>query len=34
MSKLEKHFDKFRKNTIGNDQYFDTPYGKQKMIYL
>ncbi len=33
MSKLEKHFEKFRQNTIGHDQYFDTPYGKQKMIY-
>ncbi len=33
MSKLEKHFEKFKKNTIGNDQYFETPYGKQKMIY-
>jgi len=33
MSMLEKHFEKFRKNTIGNDQYFETPYGKQKMIY-
>ncbi len=33
MSKLAQHFEKFRKNTIGNGQYFDTPYGRQKMIY-
>ncbi len=33
MSMLEKHFEKFRKNTVGTDQYFETPYGKQKMIY-
>ena len=33
MNTLEQHFNKFRQNTIGNDQYFDTPYGKQKMIY-
>jgi len=33
MSKLEQYFEKFRKNTIGNNQYFDTPYGRQKMIY-
>ncbi|RLD86974.1 MAG: selenocysteine lyase, partial [Bacteroidetes bacterium] len=33
MSILEKHFEKFRKNTIGNNQYFETPCGKQKMIY-
>ncbi len=33
MSKLEQYFEKFRENTIGNNQYFDTPYGKQKMIY-
>lgn len=33
MSKLEQHFERFRKNIIGNEQYFETPYGKQKMIY-
>ncbi len=33
MQNLEKHFEKFRKNTIGNEQYFETPYGRQKMIY-
>lgn len=30
---LEKYFDKFRKNIIGIDQSFETPYGTQKMIY-
>ena len=33
MQNLEKHFEKFRKNTIGNEQYFETPYGRKKMIY-
>jgi selenocysteine lyase/cysteine desulfurase len=33
MSKLESHFSKFKKNIIGNDLYFDTPYGRKKMIY-
>lgn len=27
------HFEAFRKNIIGNDLYFDTPYGKKRMIY-
>jgi len=30
---MEKYFEKFRKNTIGHDLVFDSPYGKQKMIY-
>lgn len=33
MDSLEKYFEKFRNNTIGNDQYFETPYGRKKMIY-
>ncbi len=33
MSTLEKYFEKFRQNTIGNEQYFETPYGNKKMIY-
>ncbi len=33
MTELEKHFNKFKQNTIGNDIYFETPYGKKKMIY-
>jgi selenocysteine lyase/cysteine desulfurase len=30
---MEKYFKKFRKNTIGWNQCFNTPYGKKKMIY-
>ncbi len=33
MKPLEKHFEKFRKNIIGIDAQFDTPYGKKKLIY-
>lgn len=30
---MEKYFEQFRKQTIGYDLEFDSPYGKQKMIY-
>jgi len=30
---MEQYFRKFRENTIGNEQEFTTPYGRQKMIY-
>lgn len=30
---LEKHFSFFRENIIGIDQTFESPYGKQKIIY-
>ena len=30
---LEKYFDKFRKEIIGVDKTFETPFGIQKMIY-
>jgi len=33
MNKLEEHFSKFRKNIIGDELEFDSPFGKQKMIY-
>lgn len=33
MTSLEKHFAAFKKNIIGNDLIFETPYGKVKMIY-
>ncbi|MFH0892842.1 MAG: aminotransferase class V-fold PLP-dependent enzyme [Bacteroidota bacterium] len=33
MSKLEQYFSKFRKNIIGINQEYETPYGKKKMIY-
>lgn len=33
MNSLEKHFSKFRKNIIGIDQKFYSPFGKKKIIY-
>ncbi len=30
---MEKYFEKFRKNTIGNYQTYLSPYGKQKIVY-
>ena len=33
VSSLEKHFASFAVNVIGQDQSFDTPYGKKKMLY-
>ncbi len=33
MTSLENHFEKFRKNTIGYDYPFRTPYGEKKIIY-
>ena len=30
---LEAYFDKFRKNIVGVNQSFETPYGLKKMIY-
>lgn len=33
MNQLEQHFEFFRKNTIGNDLIFNSPYGPQKLIY-
>lgn len=33
MHDLEKHFATFRKNIIGDELCFETPYGKKKMIY-
>ncbi|TVR38052.1 MAG: aminotransferase class V-fold PLP-dependent enzyme [Bacteroidia bacterium] len=33
MTRLEKHFKHFRKNIIGIDQRYYTPYGKKKIIY-
>ena len=32
-TKLEQYFSEFRKNIIGIDQYFESPYGLQKIIY-
>ncbi|MCT4604158.1 MAG: aminotransferase class V-fold PLP-dependent enzyme [Marinifilum sp.] len=33
MSSLEKYFKKFRKNTVGYDASFYSPFGKQKIVY-
>ncbi len=34
MSKdLEKYFSKFKENIVGNDEIFETSFGKKKMIY-
>ncbi|PKP00705.1 MAG: selenocysteine lyase [Bacteroidetes bacterium HGW-Bacteroidetes-9] len=30
---MESYFEQFRKNTIGHDLEYDTPYGRQKLIY-
>ena len=30
---LEKYFERFRKEIIGIDESFDTPYGKKKLVY-
>ncbi len=32
-SKLEKYFEQFRDNIIGIDQEFESPYGRQKIVY-
>jgi selenocysteine lyase/cysteine desulfurase len=33
MSELEKYFSKFRKNIVGIDTTFNSPYGEKKIIY-
>lgn len=33
MSDLEKHFQQFRKNIVGIDQTFISPYGEKKIVY-
>ena len=33
MSTLEKYFEPFRKNIVGIDTTFESPYGKKKVIY-
>ncbi|MFC2110724.1 aminotransferase class V-fold PLP-dependent enzyme, partial [Bacteroidota bacterium] len=32
-SNLESYFEPFRKNIVGIDQYFESPYGRKKVIY-
>jgi len=34
MGELEKHFEQFRKQIIGNEVEYITHYGTQKMLYL
>jgi selenocysteine lyase/cysteine desulfurase len=33
MSKLEKYFEPFRENIIGNDATFESPYGTKRILY-
>lgn len=33
MTELESYFEKFRKNIVGIDQTFTTPYGEKRIIY-
>ena len=33
MSIEEKYFERFRRNIIGIDQEYSTPYGQKKIIY-
>ena len=33
MSNLEKYFQKFRNNTVGINQSFESPYGVKKIVY-
>lgn len=33
MSTIEKYFDKFRKNIVGINSTFNSPYGEKKIIY-
>ncbi len=30
---LESYFEQFRNNIVGIDQYFESPYGRKKIIY-
>ncbi len=32
-TQLEAYFDTFRKNIVGIDHYFDSPYGTKKIVY-
>ncbi|MFZ5939367.1 MAG: aminotransferase class V-fold PLP-dependent enzyme [Bacteroidota bacterium] len=33
MTALESYFRKYRENTVGQDEFFDSPYGRQRIIY-
>ncbi|MFA5010836.1 MAG: aminotransferase class V-fold PLP-dependent enzyme [Ignavibacteria bacterium] len=30
---MEKYFEKYRQNTIGNNREYESPYGRQRLIY-
>jgi selenocysteine lyase/cysteine desulfurase len=32
-SELEKYFSSFRRNIVGHEQYFDSPFGKKRIVY-
>ena len=32
-TKLETYFEQFRNNVVGVNQYFESPYGKKKIVY-
>lgn len=34
MNNLENYFDCFRRNIIGNDSVFNSPYGEKKIVYF
>jgi selenocysteine lyase/cysteine desulfurase len=34
MSSLEKYFNRYRKNIVGIDARYDTPYGRKKIFYF
>ena len=33
MSSLEEYFERFRKNIVGIDQEFESPYGTKRIVY-
>lgn len=33
LNSLTTHFERFRANVIGNDQFIETPYGSKKLVY-
>jgi selenocysteine lyase/cysteine desulfurase len=33
MTNLEQYFERYRLNTIGHDGEFDSPYGRQRLVY-
>jgi selenocysteine lyase/cysteine desulfurase len=33
MNELEKYFQQYRDNTVGIDAYYDSPYGRKKVVY-